>query len=136
MYQYKLLEDGAYEIRKMVDGLEQDIYQMSVTDSTCTCKAFQFRGKCKHIEDYSKYVTEQRRAVPLTEAYKIVRELLEFFSDRKAVLPLEPYVRRADGMVEKVVLELHGVPESHYLYGGVWEGVLKKSKIILRLVIK
>lgn len=136
MYQYKMLGDGLYEVRKMVDGEEKSVYQMSMLDSTCTCKAFQFRGNCKHLEEYSKFMTGEKRAVTLTEARAIVAEMLEHFKESRAKLPVEPYVRREDGKVEKIILELEGVPPHHYLAGGVWEGVLKNSRVVLRLVIK
>jgi len=136
MYQYKLLEDdGVYEVRKVVDGEVQSVYRMSVPESTCTCKAFEFKGTCKHIKDFSKYMTDERRGIPLSEARQIVKELLEFFKKYGARLPVEPYVRREDGKVEKIVLELTQIPADHYISNGVWEGVLKESRVILRLVI-
>ena len=137
-------KDGeAYNVVKFVrepEGVFERDAEHRVEYKRCTCKGFQFNGKCKHVAAvYNK--GSEGNVLSLSDARKAVSVLIENLRGVfiNVSLPAEPYVRNDKGMVTLVSINVgNSKIESSILSkgSGVWEGCLRENGLKVRLIIQ
>lgn len=125
------------KVEELENGGVHKESEYRIEKSGCECKAFKFKGTCKHADMALKERLEGH-PVDLSVARESIRRLIADFGEvfRSVELPAEPYERDEVGKVTCVTLNLHKVlEESEILSKGTWEGCLQENGLKVRLVI-
>jgi hypothetical protein len=136
--------DSGYDVLKVSanpDGSikEESKYHLLKGSSgyMCDCPGFLHRKECKHA--LMPFKDRTGKVISLDAARAVVRGLLTEFKAafKEVCLAEEPYERDESGGVKKITIELAGcVNIDTKLSPGVWEGTLKDSGVLVRMVIK
>ena len=135
--------DSGYDVLKVLEtpeGLIKEDTKYHLIKGTggymCDCPGFLHRKECKH--SLMPFRNDTGKTVSLASAREIVRgylaNLKPFFKEVK--LDDEPYDRDESGGVKRITIKMEGcVNIDSHLSPGTWEGTLKDSGVVLRMVI-
>lgn len=135
--------DSGYDVLKVSENPDKSIKEESkyhlikgASGYMCDCPGFLHRKECKHA--LMPFNDRAGKVISLDAARTIVRGLLSEFKPafKEVCLDEEPYERDAAGGVTKITIHLTGcVNIDTKLSPGVWEGTLKDSGVLVRMVI-
>ena len=136
--------DSGYDVLKVSENPDGSIKEESkyhllkgAGGYLCDCPGFLHRKECKH--SLMPFRGRAGKSISLDAARALVRGLITDFKSafKEVSLAEEPYARDDSGGVAKITINLAGsVNIDSKLSPGVWEGLLKDSGIMVRLVIK
>lgn len=136
--------DSGYDVLKVVEtpeGLIKEDSKYHLIKGTsgymCDCPGFMHRKECKH--SLMPFRNDTGKTVSLTSARGIISGMLTNLRQhfKEAKLDEEPYERDESGGVKRITVHLTGcVNIDSHLSPGVWEGTLKDTGVVLRMVIK
>lgn len=134
-YILKPTGEGQFDVLKITysdEGiLDETVYHMS--KESCTCKAFELHGHCKHQDMiFSADWKSKPAGIPVRDAQAYVRGWVKELQDDwgRVWLPDEPYVRNKAEKVVEIHINVSRPKSETKVKPGTWSGRIKEIGII------